>query len=56
MSDFNVHQVGLYLQDQWTPVSRLTLTAGLRFDVPFLPTPSAESGAALVRRWASTPR
>jgi hypothetical protein len=35
---FGVRQVGLYVQDQWTPVSGLTLTGGLRFDVPFLPT------------------
>jgi hypothetical protein len=36
-SDFRVHQVGVYLQDQWMPISNLTVTAGLRFDVPFLP-------------------
>ena len=30
--------LGSILQDQWTPLRRLTLTAGLRFDVPFLPT------------------
>jgi hypothetical protein len=33
---FRVQQLGLYLQDQWTPGSRLTLTAGLRVDVPFV--------------------
>jgi outer membrane receptor protein involved in Fe transport len=46
---FDVHQLGLYLQDQWTPASGLTLTGGLRFDVPYLPTtpvqnPALESG------------
>lgn len=35
---FGVRQVGVYLQDQWTSSSGLTLTAGLRLDVPFLPT------------------
>src|SRR4030095_11520894 len=37
VSDYQVQQFGLYAQDQWTPVPRLTLTAGLRFDVAFLP-------------------
>ncbi len=37
VSDFIVHQVGFYAQDQWTPVPRLSLTAGLRVDVPYLP-------------------
>jgi outer membrane receptor protein involved in Fe transport len=46
---FSVRQVGLYLQDQWAPVAGLTLTGGLRFDVPYLPTtpgpnPALESG------------
>ncbi len=31
-----VTQVDLYVQDQWTPNARLTLTTGLRVDVPFL--------------------
>jgi hypothetical protein len=35
---FGVRQVGVYLQDQWTPIVGLTLTGGLRFDVPYLPT------------------
>ncbi|HEY8258305.1 MAG TPA: TonB-dependent receptor [Gemmatimonadales bacterium] len=42
---FGVRQIGLYLQDQWTPVEGLTLTAGLRFDVPFLPTTPAQDTA-----------
>jgi hypothetical protein len=37
VSNFTVRQAGLYLQDQWTPWRGLALTAGLRFDVPFLP-------------------
>jgi outer membrane receptor protein involved in Fe transport len=36
-----VRQVGLYMQDQWAPLAGLTLTVGLRFDVPFLPTTPA---------------
>ena len=35
---FRVTQLGFYLQDQWMPTPRLALTAGLRMDVPFLPT------------------
>jgi hypothetical protein len=42
-ADFRVRQIGLYAQDEWTPTPRLTLTAGLRFDVPFLPTPPAQN-------------
>jgi hypothetical protein len=34
---FTVRQIGLYAQDQWTPTPRLTLTAGLRVDFPFIP-------------------
>lgn len=37
-ADFPVRQLGFYLQDQWTPTPRLTLTAGVRLDVPYLPT------------------
>jgi hypothetical protein len=35
---FGVRQVGLYVQDQWAPAPGLTVTGGLRFDVPYLPT------------------
>lgn len=35
--DFRVYQVALYAQDRWNPTRTLTLTAGLRLDVPFLP-------------------
>jgi hypothetical protein len=44
---FRVNQIGGYAQDQWAPTPRLTLTAGLRLDVPFLPTPPAQNPVAL---------
>jgi hypothetical protein len=37
----------MYAHDEWTPTRRLTLTAGLRFDVPFLPTPPAQNPVLL---------
>lgn len=36
-ADFHAFSLGVYLQDRWAPTSRVTLTAGLRVDVPFLP-------------------
>jgi outer membrane receptor protein involved in Fe transport len=36
LSDQRILQLGAYVQDQWNPTARLTLTAGLRMDVPFL--------------------
>ena len=36
-ADFPVRQLGFYVQDQWAPTVRLTLTVGLRLDVPVLP-------------------
>lgn len=34
MASYSVFQLGLYAQDEWTPVKRLKLTAGLRMDMP----------------------
>jgi hypothetical protein len=33
---FRMQQFGLHAQDQWNPTPRLTLTGGLRLDVPFI--------------------
>jgi hypothetical protein len=35
--DFRARLVALYGQDRWSPTPALTLTLGLRLDVPFLP-------------------
>lgn len=35
VADFSVQQYGLYAQDQFALTPRLTITAGLRFDVPY---------------------
>lgn len=35
-AQFSILQPGAYIQDEWTPNDRLTLTFGLRADVPFL--------------------
>ncbi len=35
---FQVDQIGVYAQDQWVPTPRLTVTAGLRLDIPTVPT------------------
>lgn len=39
VADFSVAQLGAYVQDQFRPNSRLTLTFGLRLDLPSLPDP-----------------
>ena len=44
---FQVNQIAAYLQDRWLPSPRLTLTAGLRLDVPFVPTAPAQHDTAL---------
>jgi outer membrane receptor protein involved in Fe transport len=33
---FDVYQLGLYAQDSWSPFQGLTVTPGVRMDVPFL--------------------
>ncbi len=39
VADFNVKQLGGYLQDQWQPTPQWTLTLGLRMDVPIMDKP-----------------
>lgn len=34
-ADFNTTQLGFYIQDEWIPKNNLTVTAGLRLDIPF---------------------
>ena len=46
VADWNVSQFGLYAQDQWSPSPRLVITAGLRFDIPTIPTAPTYNGAA----------
>src|SRR5437868_6353548 len=36
-ADFEVRQFGLYAQDQWSPLRNLTMTLGVRADVPIFP-------------------
>jgi hypothetical protein len=36
-ADFHANQIGFYLQDQWIPSNRLTISAGVRLDVPLIP-------------------
>ncbi|MEP6745814.1 MAG: TonB-dependent receptor, partial [Gemmatimonadota bacterium] len=37
VADFEVRQFGLYAQDQWSPTPNLTLTLGMRADIPTFP-------------------
>ena len=46
-TDFNVKQFGFYLQDRWTPTTRLTLTGGVRVDIPNMKAPPANPLPAL---------
>jgi hypothetical protein len=46
VATFNVQQIGLYAQDEWTPNDRLTLTAGVRMDVPFNDKPAQNPALA----------
>ena len=36
-ADFRALNLGAYVQDRWAPTRRLTLTAGVRLDIPTLP-------------------
>ena len=37
VANFRVRQLGFYVQDQWWPSRSLTVTAGIRVDVPLFP-------------------
>jgi hypothetical protein len=39
VANFSVQQIGFYVGDQWTVNSKLTLTPGIRMDVPFMKNP-----------------
>jgi hypothetical protein len=43
--EFRARQLGFYAQDRWQPTHALTLTAGLRVDIPFLPDPVSTNAA-----------
>lgn len=47
-AEFGVKQIGAYIQDVWEPTDRLTLTGGLRFDVPFSDKPFQNPSPDLV--------
>jgi len=40
LADFKVKQWGFYVQDRFSPIRNLTVTAGLRIDVPSQPAPA----------------
>lgn len=43
--DFGALQFAAYVQDRWSPTRKLTLTAGVRVDVPVLDDPVTTNGA-----------
>jgi outer membrane receptor protein involved in Fe transport len=44
---FAVEQLGAYLQDAWRATDRLTLTGGLRYDIPYIDKPFQNPNPAL---------
>lgn len=44
VANFNVAQYGFYAQDAWTPNDRLTVTIGLRGDIPSVDKPATNQG------------
>src|SRR5262245_8063011 len=47
LAAFHVNQLGVYLQDLWSVTPRLTLTGGIRLEVPFVPTAPGKNPTAL---------
>lgn len=46
VSDYSAVEIAGYLQDKWTPTEHLTVTAGLRADVPYFGKPTANPALA----------
>jgi hypothetical protein len=55
-ADFSVFGLGVYAQDRWALTLRLTLTVGLRLDVPFLPDAALTNPTVLTRLGVDTGR
>ncbi len=53
-ADFGVRQLGGYIQDTWRPTRDLTLTTGVRFDVPFSDKPFQNDNPALLALGVNT--
>lgn len=55
-ADFTAVGVGFYAQDRWMPIPRLTVTAGLRADIPFLPDAAHTDDSVFIKLGANTGR
>jgi len=55
-ADFHAVGLGVYAQDRWAATPRLTLTVGLRLDVPFLPDAAFTNDSMLSRLRVDTGR
>ncbi len=51
---FHAAGLGVYAQDRWLPSERLTLSLGLRADIPFLPDAAFSNPSVLSRLGANT--
>ncbi len=48
LADWGASQVGFYAQDQWSPNDRLTVSLGLRADIPFNDSPTTNEALKAV--------
>ncbi|HEV8509990.1 MAG TPA: TonB-dependent receptor [Gemmatimonadales bacterium] len=55
-ADFHAIGLGVYAQDRWAPTPRLTVTVGLRTDIPFLPDAAFTNDSILSRLGRDTGR
>jgi hypothetical protein len=55
-ADFRAVGLGVYAQDRWAVTPRLTVAAGLRLDIPFLPDAGVTNDSALSRLDVDTGR